>query len=61
MFGLLLIGNAETEFIFIRKGSIEVTIDEETFTATEGDLLICDSGEIHYSSLEYKENILDFF
>lgn len=52
--------HAETEFIFIRKGSIEVTIDEEIFTANEGDLLICDSGEVHYSSLEYKENVLDF-
>lgn len=52
--------HAETEFIFIRKGSIEVTVGEKTVRANEGDLLICDSGEIHYSSLEYNENILDF-
>lgn len=52
--------HAETEFIFVRKGSIEVTVGEKTVRAHEGDLLICDSGEIHYSSLEYSEHILDF-
>lgn len=50
----------EIELIYIRRGSIEVTIEKETVKAKSGDLLIIDSGKIHFSSMNYKDNLLEF-
>ncbi len=50
----------EIEFIYIRSGSTKLSITDHIFTAHEGDLVICDSGDIHYSDSYYMDNSLDF-
>ena len=50
----------ETEFMYVRSGSIPVTITNQTFLAREGDFVFCDSGEIHYSPTTSLENSVDF-
>lgn len=50
----------EIELIYIRSGSARVSITDHIFTAHEGDLVICDSGNIHYSDSYDMDNSLDF-
>lgn len=50
----------EIELIYVRSGSIRLSITDRIFTAYEGDLAICDSGDIHYSDSYYMDNSLDF-
>jgi len=38
----------ECELIYIKKGTAKIGINKETYTATTGDLLICNSGDMHY-------------
>ncbi len=58
--GFLAHWHEEIELIYIRKGCVTLSIMDYTFTASEGDLMICNSGEIHYCESNGKENILDF-
>lgn len=50
----------EIEFIYIRGGSARISINDYIFIARQGDLVICDSGNIHYSDSYDVDNSLDF-
>lgn len=50
----------EIELIYIRKGSAQISVNDEIFVAYAGDLVICDSGSIHYSDSYTMDNTLDF-
>jgi AraC-like DNA-binding protein len=50
----------EIELIYIRSGSARISITNHIFTANEGDLIVCDSGDIHYSNSFNMDNSLDF-
>lgn len=50
----------EIELIYMRSGSAEISVMDHTFTANEGDFIICDSGEIHFSDSQGRENSMDF-
>lgn len=50
----------EIELIYMRSGSAEISVMDHTFTANEGDFIICDSGEIHFSDSHGRENCMDF-
>ncbi len=50
----------EIEFIYVRNGEAQISIDDNIFTAHKGDLIICDSGSIHYSDSYEMKNSLDF-
>lgn len=52
--------HSEIEFIFIKDGASEITVGDRSITAKKGDLVVCDSGEIHYSSSTYMDNSLEF-
>ncbi|WP_180272765.1 AraC family transcriptional regulator [Konateibacter massiliensis] len=50
----------EIELIYIRGGSARISINDTMFVAKEGDLVFCDSGNIHYSDSHDMDNSLDF-
>ncbi len=50
----------EIELIYMRSGSAEISVMDHTFIANEGDFIICDSGEIHFSESHGRENCMDF-
>jgi AraC-like DNA-binding protein len=50
----------EIELIYIRSGSAKISITDQNFVAHAGDLVICDSGNIHYSDSYGMDNCLDF-
>jgi AraC-like DNA-binding protein len=50
----------ELELIYIRSGSARISINDHIFVANKGDLVICDSGNIHYSDSYDMDNSLDF-
>lgn len=50
----------ELEFIYIRSGSARISINDHNFVAHKGDLVLCDSGNIHYSDSYDMDNSLDF-
>jgi AraC-like DNA-binding protein len=50
----------ELEFIYIRNGSARISINDHIFVANKGDLVLCDSGNIHYSDSYDMDNSLDF-
>ena len=50
----------EIELIYVRSGSCRLTIVDQTFTAHDGDLVICESGAVHYSDSYDMDNSLDF-
>ncbi len=50
----------ELELIYIRNGSARISINDHIFVANKGDLVICDSGNIHYSDSHDMDNSLDF-
>ncbi|WIK66197.1 AraC family transcriptional regulator [Globicatella sanguinis] len=52
--------HSEIEFIFVRKGKIQIIINGSSFTANTGDLIICDGGLVHYSTARHVNNELDF-
>ena len=50
----------EIEFIYVRSGQAQISVTDQSFTASAGDLVICDSGDIHYSDSFDMENVLEF-
>ena len=50
----------EIELLYIKKGSIKMQVTNHSFTEKEGDLVICDTGDIHYSNSYSKGSVLDF-
>lgn len=52
--------HSEIELIFVRRGKIQIIIDGSSYTASSGDLIICDGGLVHYSTSRHVNNELDF-
>ena len=50
----------EIELAYVRSGTFEVTVNNQAVTARKGDLIFCDSGEIHYSHPDQVDNSVDF-
>lgn len=50
----------EIEFIYVRSGEASFHVADHSFTAHAGDLVICESGQIHYSDSYNTRNLLDF-
>lgn len=50
----------EIELIYVRAGQAKICVTDHSFLAREGDLVICDSGDIHYSDSYNMENVLEF-
>ena len=50
----------EIEFVYIRSGEACFHVADHSFTAHAGDLVVCESGQIHYSDSYYTKNDLDF-
>ena len=45
----------EIELLYIKSGSIKMQVSSHSFTAHKGDLIICDTGDIHYSNAYEKD------
>lgn len=50
----------EIELIYLRSGSAHLSINDHTFTAHQGDLVVIDTGDFHYSDSSQMKNTLDF-
>lgn len=50
----------EIELIYVCSGSCRISVTDAVSTAYAGDLIICDSGEIHYSDSIDMKNVLEF-
>lgn len=50
----------EIELVYVRDGSASFQVADHSFTAHAGDLVICESGQIHYSNSYNTRNHLDF-
>lgn len=50
----------EIELTYVRSGSANFSVTDQSFCAKAGDLIICDSGDIHYSDSYQMDNCLDF-
>ncbi len=52
--------HTEVELIWVRDGSSVITVNNQVFSLKKGDLLLCQSGSVHYSDAEADKNILEF-
>lgn len=50
----------EIELIYVRSGQARICVTDHVFMAEAGDLIICDSGDIHYSDSTAMDNVLEF-
>ena len=50
----------EMELVYIRSGEASFHVADQSFTAHAGDLVVCESGQIHYSDSYNTKNHLDF-
>ena len=50
----------EIELVYVRHGEASFHVADHSFTAHAGDLVICESGQIHYSDSYNTKNHLDF-
>lgn len=50
----------EIELIYVRSGSAEIHVTDTTLSAKQGDLVVCDSGDIHYCDTHSEDSSLDF-
>lgn len=50
----------ELEFIYLRSGSANICINNQTFAVHAGDLIFCDSGDIHYSNSFELNHTIEF-
>lgn len=50
----------EIELVYVRSGEAVFHVADHSFTAHAGDLVICESGQIHYSDSYNSKNLLDF-
>ena len=50
----------EVELVYVRSGEASFHVADHSFTAHAGDLVICESGQIHYSDSYDNKNLLDF-
>lgn len=52
--------HSEVEMIFVHCGETKICIEDETFVAKKGDIIICEPGKIHYSYSTHEKNKLSF-
>lgn len=50
----------ELELIYIREGTCLITVNDDTFPAQAGSLVLCSSGDIHYCDEAAPQNALEF-
>ena len=50
----------EIELVYVRSGEASFHVADHSFIAHAGDLVICESGQIHYSDSYTTKNLLDF-
>lgn len=50
----------EIELVYVRSGEASFHVADHSFTAHAGDLVICESGTIHYSDSYHTKNNMDF-
>lgn len=50
----------EIELIYIKDGEAHLSVMDQIFIAKKGDLIICDSGDIHYSDSNMPNNTISF-
>lgn len=50
----------EIELVYVRSGEASFHVADHSFTAHAGDLVICESGTIHYSDSYNTKNHMDF-
>ncbi|MDD2356200.1 MAG: AraC family transcriptional regulator [Lachnospiraceae bacterium] len=50
----------EIELIYVRSGTAEIHVTDRSFSAGSGDLILCDSGDIHYCDRHSSDSCLDF-
>lgn len=50
----------EIELIYLRSGRSSISANDQTFSAQQGDLVLCNSGDIHYSDDADPCNLIDF-
>lgn len=50
----------EIELVYVNSGEASFHVADQSFTAHAGDLVICESGQIHYSDSYTTKNLLSF-
>lgn len=50
----------ELELIYAREGVSSITVNDDTYQLEAGGLVVCNSGDIHYSDSADPQNALDF-
>ena len=50
----------EIELVYVQSGEASFHVADQSFTAHAGDLVICESGQIHYSDSYTTKNLLSF-
>lgn len=50
----------EMEIIYLREGNTHIGMNNRTYSCHKGDLIICQSGDMHYNNVQNEENVLDF-
>lgn len=50
----------ELELIYAREGVSSITVNDDTYCMRAGDLVVCNSGDIHYSDSADPVNAIDF-
>lgn len=50
----------EIELVYVRSGEVSFHVADHSFIAHTGDLVICESGQIHYSDSYNTKNLLNF-
>ena len=50
----------EIELVYVHSGEASFHVADQSFTAHAGDLVICESGQIHYSDSYTTKNLLSF-
>ena len=50
----------EIELVYVKNGEASFHVADQSFIARTGDLVICESGQIHYSDSYNTQNQLDF-
>ncbi len=58
--GCLAHWHQEIELIYIRKGKADICLEDSEISAKEGDLVVIDTGGLHYIPCHRYENRLDF-
>ncbi|MDO4284012.1 MAG: AraC family transcriptional regulator [Eubacteriales bacterium] len=50
----------EIELIYVRSGTAQIHVTDASFNAQAGDLIVCDSGDIHFCDAHSEDSCFDF-